>query len=206
MDQNVISLQNLLGKIHSELWTTKRGRERERARIKKRSCPQPVRSSWSNARIVPGVNLKPLRTIRSGCEQPQHAWLTGVSVAFWTCLKKQRHCDDCSEVWKLCSWSQTANTSKSWTDLGFPSLNITFKAIKLAGVPLSDFSLSHGCWAKFYFYPLVLSDRKYKNQNIYRGLPTVSSLLAWSHTFRDSKGCERNTLLLSCPRQIHDYV
>ncbi len=58
----------------SELWTTKTERR------KKTNCPQPVRSSRSDPRIVPGVNLKALRT-GAGCKQPQHAWLTGLPVS-----------------------------------------------------------------------------------------------------------------------------
>lgn len=72
----VASQQHRLGKFLSKLRTTKP------QRTKTWNCPQPVRSSWSNPRIVPGINPKPLST-SAGCKQPRHAWLTGAACVTW---------------------------------------------------------------------------------------------------------------------------
>lgn len=73
---SVASQQRLLGKFLSQLRTTKP------QRTKTWNCPQPVRSSWSNPRIVPGINPKPL-SASAGCKQPRHAWLTGAACVTW---------------------------------------------------------------------------------------------------------------------------
>lgn len=80
-------------------------------------------------------------------------------------------CDGRIKAWKWWFWSQPVNASKSWTDLGFPCLKITFKAIKLAEFRLQEHLQLHRqilafvqVLAKVYFYPL-LTDRKYKNHN-----------------------------------------
>lgn len=130
---SVASWEHLLGKwkIHSELWTTKS------KRTKKKNCPQPVRSTRSNPRIVPGFSLKPLGT-GAGCKQPQHAWLTGLPVSHgcMNTLTRQLQTgtlyDGRSKARKWWFESQCVDTSKSRTDLGFSCLQITFKAIKLS--------------------------------------------------------------------------
>lgn len=146
---SVASQQHLLGKFLSKLRTTKP------QRTKTWNCPQPVRSSWSNPRIVPGINPKPLST-STGCKQPRHAWLTGAACVTWLYEHTNRRVAIRDVMqWLLlqgpwfCS-RPVKNTSKACTDLGFPCLKITSKAIKQAEfrlqehlriIALSDFSL-----------------------------------------------------------------
>lgn len=156
---SVASWEHLSGKrkIHSELWTTK-PRENKEDELPEACQIQSEQHEDSSRRQSEGSQNRSRLQTASACMANWAACVTRLyehvnktAANRDTVMAAQRHRNDDSS-----SPSQPVDTSKSWADLGFPCLKITFKAIKLAEFLLqerfgtiADFSL-YSC-PNFYF-------------------------------------------------------